>query len=497
MQAQLDEDAPVAKRQDRESAMSIASGLEIKRRARTGCLPCRERRISCGEERPVCANCVKRKRQCVDFNQRVAFKPPIGDWPDHPGDVSTLQYHNSMLPGTQYSSHQPVGETQSSGHALDPMQSHPLVQEYCDAPYSFVSAWPPLGNPRLFESPSFLPAPSDVELLKMMKEGNFESAKGLSKDVSSHSARAPKSAQAGTRTSNATRDGDHIKTHKLHDSISTRQPTTAAGFNVGLTDTGTVGAERLVLGYSVENEPKDQLLTADNLLVTLKGKNINRLPIKVSEREIKRKEMSSSFPGHGLRGKCESDVSSSPLASAGSTEDESDSSALTIEKRRVVDRVMAYFYSIFRGLPTSRRAHLNIDRVTSPLLGITTSPDYSPTDGKSSFSLPPLTQVAGSKQDTSTPLQETTTANRKSAAGQSITSSRDGSHKHARGDDGNRSGEEDDESSSKRSRKDKMPCDIESNKRKFACPYYKRNPDKYLTRRSCVGPGWDEVRRVK
>ncbi|ORY10733.1 hypothetical protein BCR34DRAFT_485248 [Clohesyomyces aquaticus] len=34
-------------------------------------------------------------------------------------------------------------------------------------------------------------------------------------------------------------------------------------------------------------------------------------------------------------------------------------------------------------------------------------------------------------------------------------------------------------------------------RRRFACPYYQRNPGGYLTRRSCVGPGWEEVRRVK
>ncbi|KAF2677866.1 hypothetical protein K458DRAFT_464501 [Lentithecium fluviatile CBS 122367] len=35
------------------------------------------------------------------------------------------------------------------------------------------------------------------------------------------------------------------------------------------------------------------------------------------------------------------------------------------------------------------------------------------------------------------------------------------------------------------------------NGRKFACPYFKRDPEKYISRRSCVGPGWEEVRRVK
>lgn len=33
--------------------------------------------------------------------------------------------------------------------------------------------------------------------------------------------------------------------------------------------------------------------------------------------------------------------------------------------------------------------------------------------------------------------------------------------------------------------------------RKFACPYYKRNPRKYCKWTSCPGPGWNEVHRVK
>jgi hypothetical protein len=33
--------------------------------------------------------------------------------------------------------------------------------------------------------------------------------------------------------------------------------------------------------------------------------------------------------------------------------------------------------------------------------------------------------------------------------------------------------------------------------RKFACPYFKRNPKKYRKWTSCPGPGWDEVHRVK
>jgi len=32
---------------------------------------------------------------------------------------------------------------------------------------------------------------------------------------------------------------------------------------------------------------------------------------------------------------------------------------------------------------------------------------------------------------------------------------------------------------------------------RLACPYYKRNPQKYMGNRSCVGPGWTTVHRIK
>ncbi|KAH6612134.1 hypothetical protein C7974DRAFT_446068, partial [Boeremia exigua] len=99
---------------------------KMRKRTKTGCLTCRKRRIKCGEERPTCANCIKSKRQCEGYNQRVVFKPPIGDWPNHPGVVSTIQYHTSMLPGTrnpQFRAPQAAGQAQE--HAPAPLQPRP------------------------------------------------------------------------------------------------------------------------------------------------------------------------------------------------------------------------------------------------------------------------------------------------------------------------------------------------------------------------------------
>lgn len=106
---------------------TAASNAKARKRTKTGCLTCRKRRIKCGEERPTCANCIKSKRQCEGYNQRVVFKPPIGDWPNHPGVVTNLQYHNSMLPGSRAPNYRPGAPSQPSESALTSIQPRPLT----------------------------------------------------------------------------------------------------------------------------------------------------------------------------------------------------------------------------------------------------------------------------------------------------------------------------------------------------------------------------------
>lgn len=81
---------------------------KLRKRTKTGCLTCRKRRIKCGEERPTCNNCIKSKRHCEGYNQRVVFKTPIGDWPGAHHGSSTLPYHNGLLPGTAPAIQRPV-----------------------------------------------------------------------------------------------------------------------------------------------------------------------------------------------------------------------------------------------------------------------------------------------------------------------------------------------------------------------------------------------------
>jgi len=94
--ADTDATSPAA---DEAQSSNATSNHKLRKRTKTGCLTCRKRRIKCGEERPTCNNCIKSKRHCEGYNQRVIFKPPLGDWPGmQQGTAGTIPYHNGMLP---------------------------------------------------------------------------------------------------------------------------------------------------------------------------------------------------------------------------------------------------------------------------------------------------------------------------------------------------------------------------------------------------------------
>ncbi|KAL3298271.1 Nicotinate-nucleotide diphosphorylase [Colletotrichum asianum] len=59
-------------------------------------------------------------------------------------------------------------------------------------------------------------------------------------------------------------------------------------------------------------------------------------------------------------------------------------------------------------------------------------------------------------------------------------------------DDG---GEEDEEEQPRKKRPESDPVD--DRKRKLACPFYRRNPERHKRHRSCAGPGWSTIHRLK
>ncbi|KAL2872316.1 putative C6 finger domain protein [Aspergillus lucknowensis] len=61
-----------------EAPPKVTTGKAARKRTKTGCLTCRQRRIKCGEEKPICKNCTKSKRECKGYAQRLIFKNPLG-----------------------------------------------------------------------------------------------------------------------------------------------------------------------------------------------------------------------------------------------------------------------------------------------------------------------------------------------------------------------------------------------------------------------------------
>lgn len=66
------------------------------------------------------------------------------------------------------------------------------------------------------------------------------------------------------------------------------------------------------------------------------------------------------------------------------------------------------------------------------------------------------------------------------------------------GSDSPAGGGNDDDGEPGKRRKIREPSDHSPGKNhKFACPFFKRHPEKYKSYRSCPGPGWDTVHRLK
>ncbi|KAE8147453.1 hypothetical protein BDV25DRAFT_142744 [Aspergillus avenaceus] len=116
----------------------------FRKRTKTGCLTCRQRRIKCGEEKPVCKNCIKSRRECKGYAQRLVFKNPLGlpgisNFPQilHPLPAQTIPLHRSY-DGTVTSLGQPGG---SQKPILAPRPMALPVSEY-NHTVSAVSSMP-------------------------------------------------------------------------------------------------------------------------------------------------------------------------------------------------------------------------------------------------------------------------------------------------------------------------------------------------------------------
>ncbi|KAF9877564.1 hypothetical protein CkaCkLH20_04699 [Colletotrichum karsti] len=72
-----------------------------------------------------------------------------------------------------------------------------------------------------------------------------------------------------------------------------------------------------------------------------------------------------------------------------------------------------------------------------------------------------------------------------------------GQKRQNRGDDQEEEQSENDDKRDQDRNKKRSKTDGDDNRPRFACPYYKRDPIKYKHHRSCFGPGWPEIHRLK
>jgi hypothetical protein len=138
-----------------------AMNAKLRKRTKTGCLTCRKRRIKCGEERPTCNNCIKSKRHCEGYNQRVIFKPPMGDWPGlQASTTGTIPYHNGMLPAAapfQRTVPPPIN-TQDAG--FTPLQPRPMYRQTHNEANQHVQFSPSSAGAPYMTVPYGFPMPS-------------------------------------------------------------------------------------------------------------------------------------------------------------------------------------------------------------------------------------------------------------------------------------------------------------------------------------------------
>ncbi|OLN87335.1 hypothetical protein CCHL11_03672 [Colletotrichum chlorophyti] len=72
-----------------------------------------------------------------------------------------------------------------------------------------------------------------------------------------------------------------------------------------------------------------------------------------------------------------------------------------------------------------------------------------------------------------------------------------GIKRHLRGEDRDEDHSESDEKSGRDRNNKRAKTDVDDDRQKFACPFYKHDPVRYKNHRSCVGPGWTELHRLK
>ncbi|KAI5868638.1 hypothetical protein GGS23DRAFT_41290 [Durotheca rogersii] len=124
---------------------SAPKKLAVRKRTKTGCLTCRKRRIKCDEGRPTCNNCLKSKRQCEGYNQRVVFKDPLGAFANAPyGPIHYPAPSPQALVREQQLS---AAQQKSSSQALQIIAPKPPPAGYHQFSHVYTDQAGPAGSP--------------------------------------------------------------------------------------------------------------------------------------------------------------------------------------------------------------------------------------------------------------------------------------------------------------------------------------------------------------
>lgn len=115
---------------DTSKAEAALKAKLSRKRTKTGCLTCRKRRIKCGEERPVCKNCIKSKRHCEGYSQRVVFKPPTFEYRAAPNGGAHITFQAGPMAAPMLSLH----PGQIPQYMIDP-NMYPDMMPRPDQPY--------------------------------------------------------------------------------------------------------------------------------------------------------------------------------------------------------------------------------------------------------------------------------------------------------------------------------------------------------------------------
>lgn len=135
-------------------------------------LACRKRRIKCDEGKPTCGNCIKSKRQCDGYNQRLTFKEPLGSFGPgsmfgHPSTYHHQTQDNSLSSSQHIASQVRASSSQGQLPFIAPRPppaeftggvSVPFGADYQEPPRSSISTSHSF-SPGLYSPPHADPKP--------------------------------------------------------------------------------------------------------------------------------------------------------------------------------------------------------------------------------------------------------------------------------------------------------------------------------------------------